>query len=171
MIKVGDIGFLRALETSDLDWLYSIENNAEWWHLGISKEPWSKDVLSKYIHSQPGNLMRDGQLRLILEVEGLPLGALDVYDYDPIARKGGLGIVMNQEAQGKGLAKMAMGSFVQYLLQTIGLNMVYAVTPITNEASIALFESLQFKNSGTLRHWVLQKGQFQDAYLFQIVQA
>jgi RimJ/RimL family protein N-acetyltransferase len=49
--------------------------------------------------------------------------------------------------------------------------MVYAVTPITNEASIALFESLHFKNSGTLRHWVLQKGQFQDAYLFQLVQA
>ena len=70
MIKVGDIEILRALETSDLDWLYSIENNAEWWHFGISKEPWSKDVLSKYIHSQPGNLMRDGQLRLILEVEG-----------------------------------------------------------------------------------------------------
>ena len=115
--------------------------------------------------------MRDGQLRLILEVEGSPLGALDIYDYDPIARKGGLGIVMNQEAQGKGLAKMAMGSFIKYLLQTIGLNMVYAVTPVTNEASIALFESLQFKNSGTLRQWVLQKGQFQDAYLFQLIQA
>ena len=170
MIKVGDIGFLRALETSDLDWLYSIENNSDWWHLGISKEPWSKDVLLKYIHSQPGSLVRDGQLRLILEVEGSPLGALDIYDYDPIARKGGLGIVMNQEAQGKGLAKMAMGSFIKHLLQTIGLNMVYAVTPVTNEASIALFESLHFKNSGTLRHWVLQKGQFQDAYLFQLVQ-
>ncbi len=78
---------------------------------------------------------------------------------------------MNQEAQGKGLAKMAMGSFIKYLLQTIGLNMVYAVTPVTNEASIALFESLQFKNSGTLRQWVLQKGQFQDAYLFQLIQA
>lgn len=171
MIKVGEIGFLRALESSDLDWLYAIENNADWWHLGISKEPWSKDVLSAYIQSQPGNLMRDGQLRLILEVEGSPQGAVDIYDYDPIARKGGLGIVVNQEAQGKGLAKLAMNAFVQYLLETIGLNMVYAVTPVTNKASIALFESLHFNNSGTLGHWILQQGEFRDAYLFQFIKA
>ena len=78
---------------------------------------------------------------------------------------------MNQEAQGKGLAKLAMNAFVQYLLETIGLNMVYAVTPVTNKASIALFESLHFNNSGTLRHWILQQGEFRDAYLFQFVKA
>ena len=53
MIQVGDIGVLRALEPSDLDWLYTIENDASLWHLGISKEPWSKAVLASYIDAQP----------------------------------------------------------------------------------------------------------------------
>ena len=87
-------------------------------------------MLLKYIHSQPGNLVRDGQLRLILEVEGSPLGALDIYDYDPIARKGGYRNSDESRSIRKGsLAKMAMGSFIKHLLQTIGLNMVYGVTP------------------------------------------
>ena len=171
MISVGELGFLRALEATDLDWLYSIENDTELWHLGISKEPWSKDVLSSYISSKPGNLVRDGQLRLILEVEGMPLGAVDIYDYDPVSRKGGIGIVINQESQGKGLAKMALGSFIHYLLGTLGLNMLYAVAPADNKASIALFESLDFTSSGILQQWIWVKGEFQDAHIFQLVQS
>ena len=107
MIKVGDIGVLRALEP-DLDWLYTIET-MRLWHLGISKEPWSKAVLASYIDAQPGNLLRDGQLRLVFEVDGAAVGAVDVYDYDAIARKGGIGIVLRPEARGK--AKAALEAF------------------------------------------------------------
>jgi diamine N-acetyltransferase len=106
MIQVGDIGVLRALEPSDLDWLYTIENDASLWHLGISKEPWSKAVLSSYIDAQPGNLLRDGQLRLVFEVDGAAVGAVDVYDYDAIARKGGIGIVLSPEHEGRAWPKV-----------------------------------------------------------------
>lgn len=167
MIKVGDIGVLRALEPSDLNWLYSLENDTTLWHLGISKEPWSKDVLSRYIASQPGNLMRDGQLRLVLEIDGTPVGALDIYDYDAIARKGGIGIVINADSRGQGLAKKALEAFMNYLFNTLGMQMLYAVVPESNAASKALFESLDFEQSGILKHWLLKDGQFENAYLYQ----
>ncbi len=167
MIKVGDIGVLRALEPSDLNWLYRLENDNTLWHLGISKEPWSKDVLSRYIESQPGNLMRDGQLRLVLEVDGAPVGALDIYDYDAVARKGGIGIVLNAELRGKGLATRALKAFMSYLFGTLGIQMLYAVVPETNAPSKALFESLGFEQSGTLKHWLLKDGQFENAHLYQ----
>ena len=167
MIKVGDIGILRALEPSDLNWLYGLENDASLWHLGISKEPWSRDVLLKYIDSQPGNLMRDGQLRLVLEVDGAPVGALDLYDYDAIARKGGLGIVLNVEHRGQGVATAALRSFMNYLFGTLGMQMLYAVVPESNTPSKTLFETLDFQPSGTLKHWTFNDGQFENAILYQ----
>lgn len=169
MIKVGDIGVLRALEPSDLNWLYSLENDTSLWHLGISKEPWSKDVLSRYIESQPGNLMRDGQLRLVLEVAGKPVGALDVYDYDAIARKGGVGIVLNAELRGQGVATKALNAFMNYLFGTLGMQMLYAVVPESNTPSKGLFETLGFEQSGTLKHWLLKDGQFENALLYQFI--
>jgi diamine N-acetyltransferase len=167
MIKVSDIGVLRALEPSDLNWLYTLENNTTLWHLGISKEPWSKDVLSRYIESQPGNLMRDGQLRLVLEVDGAPVGALDIYDYDAIARKGGIGIVIDANWRGKGLAKNALEAFINYLFGTLGMQMLYAVVPESNSPSKALFETLGFEQSGTLKHWLLKDGRIENAHLYQ----
>lgn len=167
MIKVGDIGVLRALEPADLNWLYAIENDTTLWHLGISKEPWSKEVLRRYIESQPGNLLRDGQLRLVLEVEGALVGALDIYDYDAIARKGGIGIVIHPKARGQGLAKAALECFIKYLFGTLGLQMVYAVVPTSNLASKALFETLSFEQTGRLMHWILKDGQFENAHLYQ----
>ena len=169
MIQVGDIGVLRALEPSDLDWLYTIENDASLWHLGISKEPWSKAVLASYIDAQPGNLLRDGQLRLVFEVDGAAVGAVDIYDYDAITRKGGIGIVLSPEARGKGLAKSALEAFQKYLFGTLGMQMLYAVVPQSNPASQALFESLQFEQSGRLKHWIIKDGQFEDAHLYQLI--
>jgi len=61
MITVNDLGYLRAPEPEDLQWLYGVENDATLWYLGISKEPWSKAVLADYLAAQPGNLQRDGR--------------------------------------------------------------------------------------------------------------
>lgn len=70
MITVNDLGYLRAPEPEDLQWLYGVENDATLWYLGISKEPWSKAVLADYLAAQPGNLQRDGQLRLLFVYNG-----------------------------------------------------------------------------------------------------
>lgn len=167
MIKVGNTGMLRALEPQDLEWLYGIENDAQWFYLGISKEPWSRAVLANYINSQPGNLVRDGQLRLVLEADGAAIGALDLYDYDPFARKAGIGIVLSEQARGKGHAKAALRAFMDYATGTLGLQMLYAVVPDKNAPSVGLFETAGFTKQGMLKRWVLSSGQFQDALFYQ----
>ena len=40
---------LRALEPEDLDFLYSIENDAELWDFGCANVPYSKFSLNNYI--------------------------------------------------------------------------------------------------------------------------
>ena len=167
MIKVDGIGILRALEPSDLPWLYALENEEELWHLGVSKEPWSKHVLEQYISNQPGNLLRDGQLRMVLEIQGQLHGAVDLYDYDPFTRKAGIGIALDAESSGKGIAKPVAERLIQYAMGTLGLSMVYAVVPVDNEPSNRLFTSLAFEASGSLKQWLLKDGAHVDATIYQ----
>ena len=167
MIPVKGIGLLRAPEQSDLDWLHSLENNPSLWYLGYSKEPFSREVLRNYLEQQPGSLLRDGQIRLVLEHDGAPAGALDLYDYDPFARKAGVGIVLDDQHRGKGWAKEAMIAFEQYVFGTLGLHSLFAMVPGKNEASLALFEGLGYKKIGELDDWVLHNGEYESALLYQ----
>ncbi len=167
MIKVTDNGYLRAPEPDDLQWLYSIENDASLWYLGVSKEPWSKEVLAQYLAQQPGNLQRDGQLRLLFIYNGQTAGAVDLFDYDPIARKAGIGIVLSAAFRGKGLATMLLIGFESYCFKTLGLHSLYAHAPVNNEASIRLFEQSGYRTVGILEDWVWFDGTHQNAQLFQ----
>ena len=44
--------FLRALEPKDLDLLFEIENEDEFWKYANRTEPYSKDLLNSYIKQQ-----------------------------------------------------------------------------------------------------------------------
>lgn len=167
MIQVADIGILRAPERSDLGWLQKLENDSDLWYLGFSKEPFNREVLKNYLDHQPGSLMRDGQLRLILEHEGEPVGALDLYDYDPFARKAGVGIVLDDSHRGKGWAAEVMRSFERYVFGTLGLHSLFAMVPKGNTPSVQLFEGLGYNKIGELEDWVLHDGLFESAILYQ----
>lgn len=167
MIAVGDQAWLRALEAEDLAWVHAMENDAAIWHLGIAKEPLNKHVLHQYLANQPGTLHRDGQLRLALEVEGKLAGALDLFDFDASARRGGIGIYIDAEHRGQGWSAKALAAFENYLFGTLGLNSVFAHVPADNPASLALFRGAGYTHIGTLEQWVLHGGQFVAAELFQ----
>ena len=167
MIKVTENGFLRAPEPEDLQWLYGIENDASLWYLGISKEPWSKKVLADYLATQPGNLQRDGQLRLLFIYNGQTAGAVDLFDYDPVARKAGIGIVLSAAYRGKGLGKRVLRAFEAYCFKTLGLHSLYAHVATNNDASTQLFEQSGYRAVGMLEDWVWFDGTHQNAQLFQ----
>ena len=51
--------------------------------------------LRQYL-SRHENLVTHGQLRLILDVDGDPVGAVDLFDYDPYTKRAGVGIVIEK---------------------------------------------------------------------------
>lgn len=44
--------FLRALEPLDIDVLFEIENNSIYWNYANRTEPFSRDLLKKFIKEQ-----------------------------------------------------------------------------------------------------------------------
>ena len=74
--------FLRALEPRDLDVLFEIENENEFWKYSNRTEPFSKNVLRNYIEQQHQDIFEVKQKRFVLsDANSNVLGFVDLFDF------------------------------------------------------------------------------------------
>ena len=87
---------LRAVEPGDVDLMYEWENDCDIWPVSGTTEPFSRHQLERFVerHQDIVGVLCDGQLRLIIEtlLSSKPVGAIDLFEYDPIHRRAGIGI-------------------------------------------------------------------------------
>ena len=84
---------LRALEPGDIELMYAWENDTEIWGVSGTLAPFSRHTLERFIEEQQFDIFQTRQQRLIIETpEGLPVGALDLFDLDPVNLRAGVGI-------------------------------------------------------------------------------
>jgi len=161
---------LRALEPEDLDILYRWENDAELWKYGSSLAPYSKFSLREYIKKSVTDLTVNRQLRLmaIYKPKSITVGTIDLYDYDPINLRAGVGILVDKEYRNLGLGKEILAILSKYAYKMLHLNQLYAFIPIGNVASIALFESSGYKKAGILSDWLKVDTGFEDVAVLQL---
>ena len=159
---------IRALEITDLPFLYQWENDAESWTDSDTHNPLSQRLLREYIESTTGNIFKDGQLRLIIEDEGVTAGCVDLFDLDPRSRKAAMGLYIAPEMRGKGLAKSAVEWMLSYARETLHLHQLYAIIRETNSACCKIYRDLNFREDAVLREWVITAdGTYDDAIVFQ----
>jgi len=174
MIEDDDI-VLRALEPEDVDLLYDWENDMKIWVVSNTLTPFSKYQLKQYIENSKLNIYQTKQLRLIIEVKdkdaSLPVGMIDLFDFDPFHSRGGVGIIIHSSYREKGYAKKALSLFLDYCFGYLGLNQLYANIMVDNTASISLFESLGFQLSGIKRDWQKTTTGFVDELFYQKINA
>jgi diamine N-acetyltransferase len=95
----GENLFLRALEKEDLQFLYELENNTHVWEISGTVTPYSKSVLEFYLENAHRDIYEVKQLRLVIcGYEGIALGLIDLFDFDPKHKRAGVGIVIVKEA-------------------------------------------------------------------------
>lgn len=154
-MKYGRIS-LRPLEPDDIDLLYSWENNMEIWELSNTKSPISKHVLTAYILDSQKDIYEAKQLRLIIQNDVLkPVGAIDLYDFDPYNLRAGVGILIQDVWDRKrGYAIDALMALSQYCKNTLGLIQLFASISEDNKASLALFEKAGFIHTGEKKMWL-----------------
>ena len=107
---------LRALEPGDIELMYAWENDTEIWGVSGTLAPFSRHTLERFIEGQQFDIFQTRQQRLIIETpEGLPVGALDLFDLDPVNLRAGVGILIHDTAQrGKGYAADAVETVCSY---------------------------------------------------------
>lgn len=165
----GDSVYLRALESEDLDFVYSVENNPVFWSLSQTLIPYSKYTIAQYISNAKKDIYEAKQLRLLIaDFNHCPIGLIDLYDFDSHHRRAGIGIVISESSnRSKGYGQEALDIFIDYAFKYLNLNQLYCDIIEDNLPSINLFKKNGFTLMGIKRRWHLENGNFKDVHSYQ----
>lgn len=165
---------LRALEPSDAQLLFEWENDQSIWQLSNTIAPFSKFDIEQYILNSEKDIFSNKQLRLMIDKK-LPnnklqtVGSIDIFDFDPINKRAGIGILIIKEERNKGIASDALDVLIKYGFETLNLHQFYCNISIENEVSLKLFIKKNFQLVGTKKDWNFSNGEYYDEYLLQLV--
>lgn len=170
MFLKADNTYLRGLEPSDLDFLYSLENDTSVWHVSNTLTPYSKFVLEAYLENAALDIYTVKQLRLVICNSGHEaVGAIDLFDFEPLHRRAGVGIVILADHRGNGHAREALQLLLDYCQNKLQLHQVYCSVGAGNLPSIYLFTQAGFTQVGVRKEWLQTPEGWEDVVEFQRV--
>lgn len=161
---------LRAPEPEDIDFIYALENNPDIWEFGNTLVPFSRYTLREYLQTAHLDVYTNKQARFIVECTETsePVGAIDIFEFDPYHNRAGIGVVINNtNNRKKGYAKESLKLLLNYCFNTLLLNQVYCTITHDNEASLNLFKSVGFEITGKKIAWIKTASGYKDEYTLQ----
>jgi diamine N-acetyltransferase len=164
---------LRAMEPADVDLLYEWENNEALWHLSNTLAPLSRFVLDQYVMNSHQDIFTSKQLRLMIDKNEdgrlTTIGCIDLFDFDPVNKRAGIGIIIIEKERNKGFGSEALRLMLDYCFKTLLLHQLYCNIAASNEASFKLFENYKFEVVGIKKEWLFTGEEWKDEYLLQII--
>ena len=160
---------LRALEPEDIDILYAWENDTELWQHGASIAPFSRFVIKQYLIDSKHDIFQNKQLRLMIELKesGAAIGTIDLYDFEPLHRRAGIGILIDKKYRRQGYGFQTLSIITNYCFEFLKMRQLYAFVPEKNENSIALFAKADFQKSGVLKEWLFLGNGLENVVVMQ----
>lgn len=160
---------LRAPEPTDVEMMYLWENDIEAWTDGVVRAPTSLKILCDYVDNYNPDPCATGQLRLIVQIieTGQPIGCIDLYEFDSLNRRSGVGIIIDPQHRGCGYASRALELIKWFCCTHLGLHQLWAIVSRDNETSLRLFSGRGFSTCGSLRSWIRIGNTYTDALMFQ----
>lgn len=167
----GEHIFLRPLEPEDLDFVYQIENNESIWEMSNTITPYSRYLLREYLDHAHKDIFEVKQLRLVISgYNDDTYGLIDIFDFDFLNRKAGIGILIHaEENRAKGYGSEALRLVIDYCFLRLNLHQIYCNISEENIASLKLFKKFNFKNIGLKKDWNLVNGKYQNEFLLQLI--
>ena len=168
---------LKALEPADVHTLLKWENNQDIWNVSKTIEPFSKYKLDMYIKQTLSfDVFGLRQLRLMIhqvlnsELDITePIGTIELFEFDPINKNAGIGIMLLKEYQGQGIGKTVLDQFLPYIFEKLQLHSVYANVSETNVHSINFFEDYGFTKVAEYKEFLYENGRFVSQLTYQFI--
>lgn len=162
---------LRALEPTDLETLYSWENDTRLWTVSDTIAPYSREALWRYLEDYTGDIYAQRQLRLMVTLieDGTAVGTVDFLNFDPLNNRAELGLFIDKAHRGKGLGRQALELLTAYARDHIGMRQIYVFIALDNEVCLKLFEDFGYRRAGVLHSWVKRGACYRDVALLQMI--
>lgn len=164
----NEILSLRALEPGDIDLLFDLENDVELWKYSNRTQPYSRDLLQKYIANAHKDIFEVRQIKFTITAQNdTAVGFIDLFDYEPLHHRAGVGLAVRKQDQNKGYAKAALQLIAVYAQKHLQLHQLYANIAEENQISIQLFEGQGYTFAGKKKDWNFYEGQYHDEKIYQ----
>jgi len=158
---------LRALEPTDIEMMYDTENDKSLWVYSNTSSPFSKHTLKKFIENSHLDIIEHKQLRLVIFDEANSYGFIDLFDYDYVSRRAGVGIIIFEKFRSQGIGSLALKLIEEHVLNYVPIHQLYANISSNNFDSISLFKKNGYNEVGLKKDWVFYNNKFNDELLFQ----
>ena len=159
---------LRALELDDVEFLFEIENNGNIWKISDTILPFSKYHLEKYIKESNLDIFSEKQFRFVISLENkTPVGLIDIFDFDPINHRAGIGIVIKNKHRKRGYALESVKLIEDISKKDLQIHQLFVNVGINNKSSLNLFRKLGYNKVGIKKEWNYSNGRYTDEILFQ----
>lgn len=161
---------IRAAEPKDATLIYNWENDQEIWRVSETYMPYSLYQIEQFLLNN-NDLFSIRQIRFIIErkTDNKNIGCIDIYDFDPIHLRAGIGILLQKEFRKLGYAKEALTLTMNYCFNILMLKQIYCLIDALNEDSLNLFRNIGFKQCGCRKEWIRTTNGFVDEYEFQYI--
>ena len=147
---------LRALEPSDADFMYEVENDEQAWRYSDTIAPLSRRILRDYALTYDADPFTAGQLRLIITERetNKPVGIIDLYDVSQRHLRAFIGIYICKDFRGKAYADETLELIEDYSHNTLHLHQLGAKVEDGHVAAEALFSNRGYEMKGLLEDWL-----------------
>lgn len=153
---------LRALEPEDADMMYQAENDESAWLYSDYVAPLSLEQLRQYALTYDADPFRSGQLRLIIDIDGIAVGILDLFDISPRHLRADTGIYVFPQFRGKGIATEALKAAKDYASNRLGLHQLNASISEHNPEALKSYKKAGFQITGSRPDWLRTPNGYQS---------
>jgi diamine N-acetyltransferase len=160
--------YLRGVEMEDLVLIENLENDPENWVHSGTLIPFSRKSIEEYILSiRDLNAVKQYRWIIGTTKEDESIGAIDIYEFDSIHRRAGIGIIINKNFRKNGYASDAIKLLCDYAFSHLNLHQLWANIIDSNIASQRLFEKNDFHKIASKPNWIISNGKWHDEFMYQ----
>ena len=170
MFIKNDTIALRCAEPEDASQIFLWENDRDIWRVSGTHVPYTLFQIEQFLLNN-NDLTSQRQLRLMIDLteSGQAIGCIDIFDYDPINQRAGLGILIDKAFRRQGYAKAALALCIEYLFNNVLLHQVYCSIDETNAESQQLFVNQGFELCGKRKDWLRTTEGYLDVLEYQLI--
>ncbi len=161
---------LRAAEPQDAKLIYKWENDREIWRVSETYTPYSMYQIEQFLLNN-NDLFGAKQVRFMIENKNnnVCIGCIDIYNFEPLHSRAGIGILIQKEYRKLGYAKETLKLLIEYCFKTLMMKQLYCLIDTLNTDSIALFKNAGFEQCAHRKEWIKTEDGFIDELEFQYI--
>lgn len=157
---------LRMPKLLDLDQLLLWENNLK--NSLFSDNPifYTKEQIEELLTSDQ-DIFLNLQMRFMIDSSGSAVGCIDLFEYDMVNSRAGVGIFIDEKFRNMGIATKALSLLKSICIKDYFISNLHANILHTNKASIQLFKRAGFNKNGVKENWIRTENSMLDVWFFQ----